>query len=66
MPDLPCAGGQPEERGCRGFGSAVQALLRYLGSLGSERGKPTAQADSAANEPLSSEGKEVFLSGQPF
>ena len=29
------AGGQPEEKGCRSFGSAVQAVLRYLGSLGS-------------------------------
>ena len=55
-----CAGGQPEERGCRGFGSAVQALLRYLGSLGFGSDRATARADSAATKPLSLEGNRCF------
>ena len=51
-----CAGGQPEVKGRRGFGSAMQALLRYLRSAVSEGAEAQGQAADAVSRPLSLEG----------
>ena len=43
-------------KGCRGFGSAVQALLRYLRSAVSEGAELPGQTAAAVSCPLSLEG----------
>ena len=58
------AGGQLEVKGQRGFGSAVQALLRYLGSMTSSLGIVGSPADPPVKlpgPPLTVEGKAIHL-----
>lgn len=56
------AGGQPEVKGQRGFGSAVQALLRYLGSMTSSLGS-TGIVGSPADPPVKLPGPPLTLEG---
>ena len=56
------AGGQPEVKGHRGFGSAVQALLRYLGSMTSSLGS-MGIVDSPADPPANMPSAPLTLEG---
>ena len=56
------AGGQSEVKGQRGFGSAVQALLRYLGSMTSSLGS-TGIMGSPADPPVKLLGPPLTLEG---
>ena len=56
------AGGQPEVKGHRGFGSAVQALLRYLGSMTSSLGS-MGTVDSPADPPVKLPSAPLTLEG---
>ena len=56
------AGGQPEVKGQRGFGSAVQALLRYLSSMTTSLGS-TGIVGSPADPPVNLLGPPLTLEG---